>query len=122
MKMKWMFNLGQYLIPAIIIGCVVLAVLFSGISLLRGVFVVIGTLFGGLMVGGFYTVVLSDKEDARLLGTGTGVLIVVTLILWFLLGTAWVLFFLPYTGIMTGVLLFLEARRKATQPQDKLKK
>jgi hypothetical protein len=122
MKLKNILNFRQYIIPAIIIACVVLAIVFSGMTALSGVFKVIGTLLGGLMVGGFYTVVLSDQEDARLLGSGTGILIVVTLVLWFLLGTGWLMFFLPYTGAMTALLLFLEARRKATQPKDTLKK
>lgn len=118
MKMKP--NLGPLLIPVILIACLILAVMSGGI--LRFVFVAIGSVLGGLMIAGFFTVVLSDKEDARLLGTGIAVLVPVMLALWFLLGTGWLMFFLPYTGVLTVVLFLLEARRRATEPQNPAKK
>ncbi|MCU0511770.1 MAG: hypothetical protein MUE40_04275, partial [Anaerolineae bacterium] len=83
----------------------------------RFIFVSLATLVGGLLIAGFFTVVLSDQEDVRLLGGGIAVLIPLTLVLWLLLGNGWLVFFLPYTGGLTALLFVLEARRRATSPE-----
>jgi hypothetical protein len=105
----------SFLIPLILLACVVLAMMFGGV--LRFIFVSLATLVGGLLIAGFFTVVLSDQEDVRLLGGGIAVLIPLTLVLWLLLGNGWLVFFLPYTGGLTALLFVLEARRRATSPE-----
>jgi hypothetical protein len=98
------------LIPLGIIGMLFLGSMVTGV--VSSILKVVGSIGGGLMVAGFITVVIADKESWRVLAGGLSVLVPLLIVFTVLFGFGWLTVFGIYTGILTGVLLLLETRRR----------
>jgi hypothetical protein len=98
------------LIPIAIIGMLFLGSMVSGV--VSSILKIVGSIGGGLMVAGFITVVIADKESWRVLAGGLSVLVPLLILFTVLFGFGWLTVFGIYTGILTGILLLLETRRR----------
>jgi hypothetical protein len=98
------------LIPLAIIGMLFLGSMVSGV--VSSILKVVGSIGGGLMIAGFITVVIADKESWRVMAGGVSVLVPLLVIFTVLFGFGWLTVFGIYTAVLTGVLLLLETRRR----------
>jgi hypothetical protein len=98
------------LIPLGIIGMLFLGSMVSGV--VSSILKIVGSIGGGLMVAGFITVVIADKESWRVMAGGASVLVPLLVVFTVLFGFGWLTVFGIYTGILTGILLLLETRRR----------
>lgn len=98
------------LIPIAIIAMLMLGAAVTGF--VRTILMWVGSIAGGLMVAGFITVVIVDKESIRVLAGGVGILVPLLLIFTLLFGFGWLTIFGIYTAVLTVILLLLETRRR----------
>lgn len=100
------------LIPIAIIAMLVLGSMVTGV--VRTILMIVGSIGGGLMIAGFITVVIVDKESWRVMAGGASILVPAIAIFTVLFGWGWLTIFGAYTGILTVILLLLETRRRLT--------
>lgn len=98
------------LIPLGIIGMLFLGSMVSGV--VSSILKIVGSIGGGLMIAGFITVVIADKESWRVMAGGVSVLVPLLVVFTVLFGFGWLTVFGIYTGVLTGILLLLETRRR----------
>jgi len=98
------------LIPIAIIGMLFLGSMVSGV--VSSILKIVGSVGGGLMIAGFITVVIADKESWRVLAAGVSILAPLLIVFTVLFGFGWLTVFGIYTGVLTGILLLLETRRR----------
>lgn len=98
------------LIPLGIIGMLFLGSMVSGV--VSSILKIVGSIGGGLMVAGFITVVIADKESWRVMAGGVSVLVPLLVVFTVLFGFGWLTVFGIYTGVLTAILLLLETRRR----------
>jgi hypothetical protein len=110
-----------YIIPIVLVLCIVLALLVGG-SIMRWVFITLGSIIGGLGIAGFVTLALNEEKNPRLFGMGIAMMVPVLLFLTIFFGWQWLMTFLPYTGVLTVILLVLDAWRRRANPQPPTKK
>jgi hypothetical protein len=110
-----------YIIPLILVLCIILALVIGG-GVMKWVFVTLGSIIGGLGVAGFVTLALNEEKSPRLFGMGIAMMVPVLLVLTLFFGWGWLMTFLPYTGILTVIMLILDAWRRRANPQPPVKK
>lgn len=98
------------LIPIAIIGMLFLGSMVSGV--VSSILKVVGSIGGGVMIAGFITVIIADKESWRVLAAGVSILVPLVVVFTVLFGFGWLTVFGIYTGVLTGILLLLETRRR----------
>ena len=101
------------LIPIAIIAALLLGTAVSGI--VSTILKIVGSIGGGLMIAGFITIVIVDKESWRVIAGGAGILIPTIAVFGVIFGLGWLTGFLMYTGVLTAILLLLETKRRITR-------
>lgn len=110
-----------YIIPLILVLCIILALVIGG-GIMKWVVVTLGSIIGGLGIAGFVTLALNEEKSPRLFGMGIAMMLPVLLVLAVFLGWGWLMTFLPYTAILSVVLLMLDTWRRKANPQPPIKK
>jgi len=100
-------------IPIAIIAMLILGSAVSGV--VSTILKIVGSIGGGLMIAGFITVVIVDKESWRVMAGGAAILVPTILVFGVIYGFGWLTGFLIYTGVLTAILLLLETRRRITK-------
>jgi hypothetical protein len=98
------------LIPIAIVALLLLGSAVTGI--MRTILMIVGSIGGGLMIAGFITVVIVDKESWRVMAGGASILVPALAVFTILFGLGWLTVFGIYTGVLTAILLLLETRRR----------
>lgn len=101
------------LIPIAIVGMLILGAAVTGV--VRTILMIVGSIGGGLMIAGFITVVIVDKESWRVLAGGASILVPAIAVFTVLFGLGWLTVFGIYTGVLTAILLLLETRRRLSK-------
>lgn len=101
------------LIPIAIVGMLILGAAVTGV--VRTILMIVGSIGGGLMIAGFITVVIVDKESWRVLAGGASFLVPAIAVFTVLFGLGWLTVFGIYTGVLTAILLLLETRRRLSK-------
>jgi len=101
------------LIPIGIIAVLLLGSAVSGV--VSAILKIVGSIGGGLLIAGFITIVIVDKESWRVIAGGASILVPTIGVFGVIYGLGWLTGFLLYTGVLTTILLLLETRRRMTR-------